>query len=203
MTEVRKANTIEAIVIGASAGGVEAVSSILWTLPAGFAIPVVVVLHVPPDRPSLLAAVFGAHCPIAVHEAHEKEPLRPGTVYVAPPAYHLMIDRTRAFALSIEPPVNFSRPSIDVLFESAAVAYGAALAGVLLTGANDDGARGLARIGGAGGLTVVQDPATASSPTMPAAALRIAPPTYVLPLDRLGAFLAGLDAAAAAATELS
>lgn len=196
------ANTIEAIVMGASAGGVEAVSSILWTLPAGFAIPVVVVLHIPPDHPSLLASVFGAHCPIAVHEARDQEPLRPGTVYVAPPGRHLLIDRTRAFALSLEPPVHFSRPSIDVLFASAAAAYGPALAGVLLTGANDDGARGLARIGEAGGTTIVQDPATASSPTMPAAGVRIASPMYVLPLDRLGAFLAGLDVPAAA-TELS
>jgi two-component system chemotaxis response regulator CheB len=124
----------------------------------------------------------------------------PGTLYVAPPNYHLLLERGRSFALSVDPPVLFSRPSIDVLFESAAEAYGPHLAGVLLSGANEDGARGLGRIARAGGLTIVESPATAAVPTMPAAALQRAAIDHTAPAAAIGALLARLAARPGEAT---
>lgn len=184
---------IEAIVIGGSAGALDAVGAMLPALPADFGLPVVIVIHVAAGRASHLAELFGRRCALPVREPDDKEPLTAGVVHVAPPGYHLLIARRRTFALSIDPPVRFSRPSIDVLFESAADAYGPALAALLLSGANDDGARGLARIKAAGGTTAVQAPATAPVPTMPEAALRRTAIDHVLPLAELGPWLAGLD----------
>jgi two-component system chemotaxis response regulator CheB len=197
------AQPIQAIVIGGSAGAIDALSAILPRLPADFPIPVVVVVHVSGHRPSLLAQVIGQQCRVTVCDAEDKAPLEPATVYMAPAGYHLLIERRHTLALSVDEPVNFSRPAIDVLFESAADAFGPRLAAVLLTGASEDGARGLARVGAAGGLTIVQSPATASSPTMPEAGVRLARPDHVLPLDQLGSFLARLDVRAAATTEPS
>ncbi|MBN8849606.1 MAG: chemotaxis protein CheB, partial [Sphingomonas sp.] len=145
------AGPIEAVAIGASAGAVEALSAILPRLPADYPLPVLVVVHVPADRRSVLATLFQSKCRIAVREAEDKEPVVPGTVYFAPPDYHLQVEADRTLSLSADDPVLYSRPSIDVLFESAADAYGAALAGVVLTGANQDGARGLAAVAEAGG----------------------------------------------------
>jgi two-component system, chemotaxis family, protein-glutamate methylesterase/glutaminase len=184
---------IAAIVIGGSAGALEALFEMMPGLPTAFRLPIALVVHLPPDRPSLLARVLASKCALAVRDAEDKHPLTPGTVHVAVPNYHLLIERSGVFSLSVDDPVHYSRPAIDVLFESAADAYGPALAGVLLSGANADGARGLARIEACGGITAVQSPASALARTMPDAALRLAKPHHVLAPAELGAFLVGLD----------
>jgi len=196
-------HNIEAIVAGGSAGALGVLGSVLPVLPAGFSIPVAVVLHVLPGKPSYLAGVLAARCSLAVKEAEDKELLTPGTIYLAPPNYHLLIEKDHSLSLSVDEPVHYSRPSIDVLFESAADAYGEALAAVLLTGANKDGARGLARIKAAGGTTVVQSPETALMRMMPDAALRLAQPDRVLPPEEIGSFLARLDHRSAEKVEAS
>jgi two-component system chemotaxis response regulator CheB len=184
----------EAIVIGASAGAVEALSRILPALPAGYPIPVLVVVHVPPDRADLLAPLFKAKCAIAVKEAEDKEPIHPGVIYFGPSDYHLQVEADRSVSLSADEPVYYSRPSIDVLFESAADAYGPGLVGVILTGANSDGAEGLAAIEAAGGAAVVEDPRQAFAATMPAAALARCPGARSLSLDAVADLLVGLGA---------
>jgi two-component system chemotaxis response regulator CheB len=185
---------IEAIVLGASAGGLQALLQILQGLPAHFALPLAAVLHLPEDRHSRVAEVFEYRLELKVVEARDKEPILASTLYFAPPGYHLSIERDRSFSLSGEAPVNFSRPSIDVLMGSAADAYGAHLAGVLLTGANFDGAEGLAKIRAQGGLTLVQDPSEAQVPTMPLAAIRRQAAELVLPLADIRALLMQLGA---------
>jgi two-component system chemotaxis response regulator CheB len=179
----------------------DALGKILPLLPAAFPIPIALVVHVHPTKPSHLAPLLAARCALAVKEAEDKEPFAPGTIYVAPPNYHLLVERRGCFSLSVDDPVLFSRPAIDVLFESAGDAFGPALVGLLLTGGSEDGARGLAHIKRNGGLTIVQAPSTASVPTMPEAALRLAQVDYVLPLSEIGSFLAGLAPAAAALPE--
>ena len=186
---------IRAIVVGGSAGALDALHQILPALPAGFPIPIALVLHVHPSKPSYLARVLGARCALTVKEAEDKEPIAPAMLYLAPPNYHLLVERRGCFSLSVDDPVLFSRPAIDVLFESAADAFGPALAGLLLSGGSEDGARGLAEIKAKGGLTVVQAPSTASVPIMPEAALRLAVIDQVLPLAEIGLFLARLGAA--------
>ena len=186
---------IEAVVIGASAGGVQALLAMLSPLPRGFRLPVIVVLHLSEDRESQLAEIFQYRLPIAVREAADKENISPGTLYFACPGYHLSVEMDRSFSLSSEEPVHYSRPSIDILMESAADAYGAALAGILLTGANEDGAAGMARIKQHGGLTVVQDPAEAKVPTMPLAAIRMRQPDFILDLAGIRDLLLRLDRA--------
>ncbi len=179
----------EAIVIGASAGGVEALIQLLPELPADARVPLLIVLHQPRQRPSLVVDIFTPRCRVPVREAEDKEPVMPGTVYFAPPDYHLLIDRSEGglqLALSTDPPVLFSRPSVDVLFESAADVCGTRAAGVILTGASQDGAAGLAAIGRAGGRTIVQDPATALIPLMPQAAIDAWPEADVMSLAAIG-----------------
>lgn len=193
MDTAKKKHHIEAVVIGASAGGVHALLTLLSALPAGFRLPLVAVLHLPEGRESRLADLFRPRLAMAVREAADKESIAPGTLYFASPGYHLSVEKDRTFSLSCEAPVHYSRPSIDVLMESAADAYGAGLAGVLLTGANFDGAAGLARIRQLGGLTVVQDPAEAEVPTMPEAAIRKLHPHFIHTLDGIRALLLDLD----------
>jgi len=187
--------TFDAIVIGASAGGVDALMVLLADLPTGWRIPLVAVLHLPEAHESRLPEVFRPRVPIDVREARDKAPVAPGTLYFATPGYHLSIERERCFSLSCEPPLHWSRPSIDVLMGSAADAYGPALAGLVLTGANEDGADGLALIHRAGGFTAVQDPDDAQVPTMPRAALARHRPDQVLPLRQLRDLLLKLDSA--------
>ena len=182
---------VDAVVIGASAGGVEALMQLLPALPPTFAAAVFVVLHLPRERPSLLTDIFAPRCALAVREAEDKEPVVPGTIYFAPPDYHLLVDEGPVVALSADEPVNFSRPSIDVLFESAADAYGPRLLGILLTGASQDGGVGLETIHRQGGLTIVQDPATAQAPLMTEYAIRRAPVHHVLGLHEIAAVLRG------------
>jgi two-component system chemotaxis response regulator CheB len=173
---------IELIVIGGSAGGVDALVALLPALPENFAPAVVCILHVPADRESRLAALFDARTALPVHEARDKQPIEGGNVYFAGPGYHLSIEADRSFSLSCEPPVHFARPALDVLMESAADVYGEKMAGILLTGANYDGADGMCRIRECGGLTIVQDPTQAQSNTMPQEAIRRCAPHLVLPL---------------------
>lgn len=192
------AGRVDAIVVGASAGGVEALSALLPALPAGLAAPVFVVLHLPRERPSLLVEIFQPKCALPIHEAEDKEPVEAGTVYFAPPDYHLLVDDGPRIALSTDAAVHYSRPSIDVLFESAADRFGARLLAIVLTGANEDGAAGAAAVRRAGGITLVQQPDGAQSPLMPQAALRLADPTYVLALPAMAALLGTLAPAEAA-----
>ena len=184
---------IEAIVIGGSAGGLDALLSIVPALPDQVSCPIVIVLHLPPAQPNLVPEILSRVCARAVHEAEDKMPLRNQTIYVAAPNYHLLIEKNRSLSLSIDEPVHHSRPAIDVLFESAADAYGPAVAGLVLSGANQDGAEGLCQIRQAGGVAIVQAPATASSPMMPETAMRrVGPSAHVVRLVDLGAFLARL-----------
>ena len=182
---------VRAIVIGASAGAVHALSRILPALPADFPLPVLIVVHVPADR-SDLAPLFGTRCRVAVREAEDKAPILPGVVCFAPPGYHLLVEEDHTMSLSVDEPVLYARPSIDVLFESAADAYGAGLVGVILTGANEDGAEGLRAVVAAGGTALVEDPATAAAPTMPRAALARSGGARPMPLDAIAAHLVGL-----------
>lgn len=186
---------IEAVVVGASAGGIEALLALLHGIPPQWRLPVVVVLHLPEGHQSHLADIFAERLHMPVHEAADKMPVEPGSLYFAPPGYHLSIERDRCFSLSCEPPVHFSRPSIDVLMASAADAYGPALAGFLLTGANEDGAEGLLRIHMDGGITTVQDPEEAQIPTMPRAAIARHSPDHVLALRELRTLLLQLESA--------
>ena len=183
---------IEAIVIGASAGGVEALGLILPALPAKFGPSLLIVLHLPRERPSLLVEIYEKRCALPIREADDKEPIEPGTVYFAPPDYHMLVERNRQIALSTDEPVHFSRPSVDVLFESAADVYAERLLGVILTGANEDGAAGLHAIHRAGGVTVVQQPDSAKVPLMVVSALQRNPADFVLSLPQIAALLVGL-----------
>jgi len=180
---------IEAVAIGVSAGGIKALSSILPALPADFPVPVLVVIHLPPARKSLVADLFEDKCQLEVREAEDKEILTPGVIYFAPPDYHLLVETDRSLSLSSEEPVMFSRPSIDVLFETAADAYGPGLVGIILTGANPDGAAGLKAIRDAGGRAIVQVPAHAFAPAMPEAALQSCPEAVPMDLEDIAAYL--------------
>ncbi|MYN27034.1 chemotaxis protein CheB [Duganella levis] len=184
---------VEAVVIGASAGGVGALLRLLPGLPADYGRAVVAVLHIPDGRQSHLAGVFQQRMDLPVREARDKEELASGTLYFAGSGYHLSVERDRSFSLSCEAPLHFARPAIDYLMESAADAYGPALVGILLTGANHDGAAGLAAIGAAGGLTVVQDPQEAEVPTMPQQAIRLRAPDLILPLEEIHTLLMMLE----------
>jgi two-component system, chemotaxis family, protein-glutamate methylesterase/glutaminase len=192
MTHASLGGRIDAVVIGASAGGVEALSVLLPALPADSKAAVFIVLHLPRDRPSLLTEIFARRCRLAVREAQDKQPVTPGTVYFAPTNYHLLVDAGPQMALSADDPVHHSRPSIDVLFESAAHVYGSRLLGIILTGANEDGAEGLAAVHDSGGVTVVQEPASAHSPQMVVAALNLRPADFVLSLDHIAGLLGTL-----------
>lgn len=173
---------VRLVAIGTSAGGVDALLELLPALPAGLPCAIAVVVHVPQDRDSMLADVFARRCAMRVVEAADKMPIEAGSVYFAPAGYHLLVERDFTLALSCDAPERFSRPSIDALLASAADALGAELAAVVLTGANDDGARGLAHAASQGALTVVQDPAQARVPDMPRAAIARAQPDFILPL---------------------
>lgn len=181
----------EIVVIGTSWGGLQAMRRVLGDLPAGFDVPVVLIQHRHRDSDALLATLLQEETALAVREAEDKTELQPGHVYVAPADYHLLVEKGH-LTLSTEEPVHFSRPSIDVTMESAADAYGRGIVGVVMTGANDDGSRGLRRIVDRGGHAVVQDPKTADSRVMPAAAIRAVPGADVVPLEQLGAFLGKL-----------
>ena len=183
----------DVVVIGASTGGLAAVSTVLGGLPRDFPAPVVVVLHRAAQGPDLLAGLLARHASSGVREAEDKAPLQAGCTLVAPPDYHLLVE-PGAVSLSVDEPLHFSRPSIDVLLASAADAYGERAAGVVLTGANADGALGLSRIVERGGIAIVQDPETAERGEMPSAALWAAPEARVLALEQIGPAIVALAA---------
>ncbi len=178
-----------AVAIGASAGALDALSSILPKLPADFPAAVLVVVHLPPDRSSLLVELLQERSKLSVTEAEDKEPLEHGRVLVAPPDYHLLVEQSRSIALSSEEPVHFSRPSVDLLFSSAAEAFGRDLVGVVLTGANNDGAAGLRAIEQNGGTALVQRPDLAAASQMPQSALEACVSARALSLDEIATSL--------------
>jgi two-component system chemotaxis response regulator CheB len=175
----------EALVVGGSAGAVEALNQLLPAVPEGARIPVLVVVHLPPNRASLLPEVFASRCLASVSEPEDKQPLTAGCIWFAPSNYHLLVEADRTFAFSTDLPVNFSRPSIDVLFESAADVFRQRLCCIVITGANDDGARGASVIRQKGGLVIVQDPSSADAKEMPNAAIARANPQIIAPLSEI------------------
>jgi two-component system chemotaxis response regulator CheB len=187
-----RARRFAAVVIGGSAGGISAVTAIVSALPASLPLPVVVVLHQSSGEPLGWVDYLGRQARLPVVEAEDKLPLAAGTIYCAPAGYHLLLEMDGTLALSVDEKVNFSRPSIDLLFTSAADAFGPALIGIVLTGANGDGARGLAVIAAAGGLAMVQSPRTADWPVMPEAALRATPQALVVDLEQIAETLVKL-----------
>jgi len=183
----------KAIVIGVSAGGLAALGKILPRLPADYQLPLIIVQHISPDADNYMISHFDSNTAIKVKEADEKELIKPGVAYFAPPNYHLLIETDFTFSLSVEERVNFSRPSIDVLFESAIDVWRPDLIGILLTGASSDGSKGLRMIKECGGLTIVQDPKEAEVPVMPEAAINLTKVDKVLKLDAIADFLASLN----------
>ena len=182
-----------AVVIGVSAGGLEALSRLFSSLPGDFPLPILVVQHLHPSEDGSLYDLLNPRCALTVQEARDKETIRPGQIYFAPPDYHLLVERDETMALSVDGKVNYSRPSIDVLFESAAHVWSANLIGILLTGANHDGAAGLGLIRELGGLTIAQDPTTAEYSVMPQTAIELASVERILSLDAIGKFLSTLN----------
>lgn len=180
---------LQAVVIGASAGAVDALGTILPLIPKGFGLPIAIVVHIPSDKHSVMAELFRAKCQVEVVEAEDKMPIEPGVIYFAPPGYHLLIEADKTFSLSGDEPVLYSRPSIDVLFESAVDAFGRHLIGLILTGANHDGANGLAAVAEAGGVAIVQDPQTAFTAAMPEAAIAACPQARIMGLRQVASFL--------------
>ncbi len=187
----------ELVVIGASWGGVHALQTLFESLPSDFPAAIAVVKHRDRGQGEELMTALQRHSRLPVAEAEDKGSIRGGSICLAPPDYHLLIEPGR-FALSIEAPLNHARPAVDILFQSAADSYGEKLIGVILTGLNDDGAQGLARIKKLGGLAVVQDPATAEKGMMPAAAIHATEVDAVLPLGEIGPYLAHCCIAASA-----
>lgn len=181
------------VVIGTSLGGLHALAVVLPALPIDYPRAVVVVQHRSPGFAPLLPELLGSHCALVVREAEDKAPLEAGVVVIAPADYHLLIDG-RSLALDTDAPVRHSRPSIDVLFESAADAFGRNVVAVVLTGASADGARGAQRVKACGGFVVAQDPQSAESPVMPRAAIATGAVDRVLPLSAIGPFLVELAA---------
>ena len=177
------------IVIGVSTGGIKALKTILSVFPSKFALSVIIVMHRHKSTDGCLEQLLDNDCKMHVKQADEKEGITAGVVYVAPPNYHLLIEDDGTFSLSVEGAVNYARPSVDVVFESAAEAYGQGLIGVILTGANKDGSEGLKKIKESGGLVIVQTPETSEVADMPEAAIASVKPDYVLPLERIGPFL--------------
>ena len=182
----------EAIVIGVSSGGLNALKFIFTALPADFSIPIVIVQHVGPRSDNQWIKLLNVKSNLTLKEADEKERIETGNVYIAPPNYHLMIERDRTFSLTIDERVNFARPAIDVLFESAAEVFTSKLIGVILTGSSADGTAGLKKIKEYGGLTMAQDPKTAESAFMPASAITIHP-DYILSLKNIVELLIKID----------
>lgn len=178
--------------IGVSAGGMDALNVILSVLPADFPAPIMIVQHISPYSDNYLARYLDNACQIKVREAEEKDKVKPGTAYIAPPNYHLLLEADLTLSLSVEEKVNYARPSVDVLFESAADACGSSLTGIILTGANRDGSMGLKKIKEYGGLTIVQSPETSVADEMPRSALAIMQVDHVLPLNKIGPFLCGI-----------
>ncbi|RKS94018.1 two-component system chemotaxis response regulator CheB [Flavobacterium limicola] len=183
----------EAIVIGVSSGGMNVLKIISSSLPLHFNIPIIIVQHLSAHSDSHWIKLLNEKSHLNVTEADEKEKIKKGNIYIAPPNYHLLIEKDKTFSLTIDERVNFARPSIDVLFESAAEAYTNKLIGIVLTGSNSDGSKGIKRIKDCGGLVIIQDPETAESEYMPKSAIATIVPDYILPLEDIIELLIQLD----------
>lgn len=186
-------NRPRSIVIGISMGGVGALKQLLGELPPDFPVPILIVQHLEPNSGDSLAHLLDAMCPIHVKEADEQEVPQGGTVYLAPPNYHLVVEPDGRLGLTVDPAVNYARPSIDVLFETAAEAFGPDVVGIILTGAGYDGSHGLQRIREKGGLTIVQNPEDAVASSMPKQALLHVRADHVVPLTKLPQLLIELS----------
>jgi two-component system chemotaxis response regulator CheB len=184
----------ELMVIGTSVGGLQALIALLGELPPTFPLPIVIVQHRSADVKSGIREILQSHTELVIVEADDKDAVEPGRVYLAPADYHVLVESDRTLALSTEGPVHYARPSIDVLFESAADAYREGVIGVVLTGASADGAKGALRIKQCGGCVVVQDPATAESSVLPAAAIAAGVADEIVPLERMARTLRQLAA---------
>jgi len=184
------------VVVGASAGGMVALGKLFSMLPRTFPLSIIAVQHLHPSEGGYLPVFLARKCALPVKEVEDKMPVLKGHVYIAPANYHLLVEMDESFSLSIDARVNYSRPSIDVLFESAARVWGADLIGIILTGANQDGTNGLRKIKECGGMTMAQDPETAETPFMPSAAIDAGVVDRVMTLEKIGAFLSTIDAEA-------
>jgi len=189
---VSSAKRYKAIVIGSSAGGLNALKTLIGGLKLPFKLPVIIVQHISPDAENYLIHILNDLKMLTVKEADEKEKPVKGMAYVAPPNYHLLVEADHTFTLTVDERVNYARPSIDVLFETAAEAFRDTLIGIILTGANNDGSKGLKKIRELGGLTIVEDPETAEVNSMPRAALLSTPVDHVLSLEEIAPFLNSL-----------
>jgi two-component system, chemotaxis family, protein-glutamate methylesterase/glutaminase len=183
----------EAIVIGVSSGGMNAMKVMFSLLPKNFSTPIIIVQHMGARSDSQLIQLLNGMSNLSIKEADEKEKIEKGTVYIAPPNYHLMIERDKTFSLTVDERVNYARPSIDVLFESAADAYNDKLIGIILTGSNSDGTAGLKKIKEYGGLTIAQDPKTSESAYMPASAIAVVEMDFILSLEEIIKLLRKMD----------
>jgi two-component system, chemotaxis family, protein-glutamate methylesterase/glutaminase len=183
----------EAIVIGVSAGGMNAIKIILSLLPPDFKMPVIILQHVSPRSDNQWINFLNEKSNLRVKEADEKEEIKGGTIYISPANYHLLIEKNKTFSFTIDERVSYARPSIDVLFETAADAYREKLIGIVLTGSNSDGANGIKKIKAYDGLAIAEDPATAEYSFMPQAAINAIKPDYILPLENIITLLIKLD----------
>lgn len=183
----------EIIVLGVSTGGFKALGMILSQLPGNFKLPILIVQHRKKDHDDFFIEYMNDKTSIHIKEAEDKEPIKPGTGYIAPPDYHLLVELGHTLSLSVDPPLKYARPSIDLLFETVAEAYKSKVVGVVLTGANDDGSHGLKKIRECGGMAIIQDPETAEASVMPRAAIKIAGADHILDLENIGKFLGSLS----------
>ena len=183
----------EAVVIGVSSGGMAALKYLFSALPADFRLPIIVVQHVSARSDNKWIELLNEQSKLNIKEADEKEVIEQGNAYIAPSNYHLLIEKDKTFSLTIDERVNFARPSIDVLFESAAEAYKDKLIGIILTGSNHDGTNGIKRIKECGGLAIIQDPETAESSYMPESAIAAIQPDYILSLENIIDLLKKID----------
>ncbi len=188
---IKHHSPIKAIFIGTSAGGVTALNSIFKVLPPNFKLPIIVVLHLGDKK--LIPSAFHPPKGVTLREADEKDPILPQHIYFAPAGYHLLVESDQTFSLSTEGKVQYARPSLDVTMDTMAQAYGSNLVGVILTGANEDGADGLLEIKKHKGMTIAQTPESAEYDSMPKAAIRKADPDFILSVPEIGSFLAKLE----------
>ena len=179
----------EAVVIGASAGGLGALQILFSNIGKKFHLPVLMVQHMHPESDDYLGQILKSYSHLKFIEADDKEPIEMGTVYYAPANYHLLVSGDKSLVLNVDEKVNYCRPSVDVLFESAADVYRQRLIGIILTGSNQDGAAGMSMIKRRGGLTIVQDPLQAEVDTMPRSVINLIKADYILPLEKIGKLL--------------
>ena len=187
-----KTDGYKAIVIGGSAGSMEVLLKFFSVLRKDFTLPIIIVCHVHPLDNGGLVDFFRRHTGLNIREADDKESIQSGHIYFSPANYHLLIEQDKTFSLSVDPRVNYSRPSIDVMFETAAMAWADELIGIILTGANSDGAAGICAIKDHGGLTIAQDPEDAAYPVMPRAAIDTGKIDFILSVDKLAMVLQGM-----------